>query len=241
MRKKPQIFTSLQSQDEPVSSDILDMLAEPMGEAVIRQIVRAVLLEQMELEPTAEPEFTKNEWILLKPGDPRREEIKKDLYNMVQGVYSGVGGHPKITDADSLERYTYWIVEDLDEDPQIDVAMFGKPKSMGNKLGAAANDGTKVASNAYKEKSAELRKGGTVGGIGNWWGEVSGKPAYALLKRGAPVIEDEDTVRALLKGKPIEWHGQHPDPAAPPLFQSAWGWYTRTDLGFTKIIVGSPG
>jgi len=212
-----------------------------MGEAVIRQIVRAILLEQMEVEPAAESEFTKNEWFLLQPGDPRREEVKSELYDMVCTTYESVGGHPKICDLNSLDRYTYWIVEDLDDDPQIDVAMFGKPKPMGNKLGAAANDGSRAAASAYKTKSAELRKGETIGGVGNWWGEVSGKPAYALLKRGAPVIEDEATVRALLKGKPIEWHGKHPDPAATPLFQSAWGWYTRTDLGFTKIIVGTPG
>tara|TARA_Y100000310_G_C20666437_1_gene807753 strand:+ start:1743 stop:2468 length:726 start_codon:yes stop_codon:yes gene_type:complete len=241
MRKKPLIFTSLQTQDEPVPPDILDMLAEPMGEAVIRQVVRAVLLEQMEAEQGVEPGFAKNEWTLLQPGDSRREDVKSELYDMVCTTYEQVGGHPKICDLNSLDRYTYWIVEDLDEDPQIDVAMFGKPKPMGNKLGAAANDGSAAASSAYKTKSAELRSGGTIGGVGNWWGEVSGKPAYALLKRGAPVIEDEATVRALLKGKPIEWHGQHPDPSAAPLFKSAWGWYTRTDLGFTKIIVGSPG
>ena len=240
MRKKPLIFTSLQAQNDPVPPDILDMLEEPMVEAVIRQIVRAVLLEQALEEPT-EVSIPKGTWLLLKSGDPRREEVKADLYDMVCSTYEAVGGHPKICDLNSLDRYTYWIVEDLDEDPQIDVAMFGKPKAMGNKLGAAANDGSTAAASAYKTKSAELRKGGTIGGIGNWWGEVSGKPAYALLKRGAPVIEDEATVRALLKGKPIEWHGQHPDPSAAPLFQSAWGWYTRTDLGFTKIIVGSPG
>ena len=80
--------------------------------------------------------------------------------------------------------------QDLDEDPEIDVAMLAKPE-FGAKMGASANDGSGAASTAYKDKSAELRAGGSVAGVGNWWGEVSGKPAYAMIKRGAVAVENE--------------------------------------------------
>ena len=94
-----------------------------------------------------------------------------------------------------------------------------------------------------KNKSAELRAGGSIGGVSNWWGEVSGKPAYAMIRRGAPVIEDEAIARQLLAGDDLVWHGQHPDPEAPALFKSVNGWYTKSfgNKSSTKIIVGNPG
>jgi hypothetical protein len=198
----------------------------------LRRIIREQLEDEMALP--------KQEWVLLQAGDPRRDAIQQQLFDMVTDAYADKGGHPKISSPGSLNKYTYWIVEDLDDDPEVDVAMLGKPKPGGNKLGAAATDGTGPAKAAYKEKSAELRKGGSVGGVGNWWGEVSGVPAYASLSRGAPAIEDEATVRALLPGKPVIWHGMHPDEDAAPLFKAHPGWYTRTDIGHTKIIVGNP-
>ena len=180
--------------------------------------------------------------MLLQSGDPVRDMIKNDLYDMVQQTYASIGGHFKITSTDSLDRYMYWVVQDLDEDPEPDVAIMGKPDISGNKLGAAANDGSPAASAAYKDKSADLRGGGSVGGVGNWWGEVSGKPAYAMLKRGAKAVEDEAKVMELLAGDDLIFHGAHPDPNAPALFKSVNGWYTKKFGGHesTKIILGSP-
>ena len=76
----------------------------------------------------------------------------------------------------------------------------------------------------------------------SWWGEVSGKPAYAMIKRGAPAVEDESTARRLMDGDDFVWHGEHPDPNAPPMFKSVNGWYTKKfgDKSSTKIILGSP-
>ena len=133
-------------------------------------------------------------------------------------------------------------MQDLDSDSEVDVAILGKPDVGGAKLGAAANDGTSKASSAYKDKSAKIRSGETIDGVGNWWGEVSGKPAYALLSRGAPAVEDEREVAKLLAGDDFQWHGEHPDPEAPAVFKKAKGWYTKKfgDKSSTKIIVGNP-
>jgi len=195
-------------------------------------------MEQVQL-PSSLP---KNQWVLLQSGDPVRDMIKNDLYDMVQQTYASIGGHFKITSPDSLDRYMYWVVQDLDGDLEPDVAIMGKPDISGNKLGAAANDGSPAASAAYKDKSADLRAGGSVGGVGNWWGEVSGKPAYAMLKRGAKAVEDEAKVMELLAGDDLVFHGAHPDPNAPALFKSVNGWYTKKFGGHesTKIILGSP-
>lgn len=204
-------------------------------------ILRQLIKEILEQESSSLP---KGEWVLLQPGDKRRESIKYSLYDMVCQTYAATeaGYHFKICNPQDLDRYTYWVVQDLDDDPEADVAILGKPDIAGQKMGAAANDGTPAASSAYKNKSAELRGGGAIGGVGNWWGEVSGKPAYAMLKRGAKAVEDEAKVAQLLSGDDYIFHGEHPDPNAPPLFKSAKGWYTKKfgSKSSTKIILGNP-
>ena len=208
----------------------------------LRRHVREVLKEFIEPGMGMGGAVPKGEWVLLADGDPRRAAVQQELFDLIQLTYSSIGGHFKLTSPESLNRYNFWIVEDLDEDPEIDVALFGKPDIGGNKLGAAANDGSGAAANAYKQKSAELRSGGSVGGVGNWWGELSGKAAYAALSRGAPAIEDEAAARALLAGDSIVWHGEHPNPSAPDVFRSRKGWYTKKfgSKSSTKIILGNP-
>lgn len=186
--------------------------------------------------------FPKGEPTLLDSGDPRRAEIMDQLFKLVCVSYKDIGGHAKCKIPQDLERYKYWVVEDIDDDPEVDVYLAGKPDIAGNKFGLGSTDGSENAAAEYKRLSAELRSGGSVGGVGNWWGEVSGRPAYASMKRGAPVIEDENIVRTLLAGDPITWHGAHPDPNAPELFKKYNGWYTRHIGGsdHTKIIIGAP-
>ena len=215
---------------------------ETQKESYLRAYVRQILAEQEELPAEEEQVLPQDEWVLLQPGDPRREKIQDDLYDMVQTTYADIGGHFKIQNAGDLDRYSYWVVKDIDDEPDADVAILGKPDIGGVKMGGAANDGTPAAAAEYKEKSAELRGGGNVDGVGNWWGEVSGKPAYAMIKRGAPAVEDEATARRLMDGDDFVWHGAHPDPNAPAMFKSVNGWYTKKfgSKESTKIILGSP-
>ncbi len=206
--------------------------------------LRAIIREILEDEILSEPErvIPQNEWTLLAAGDPRRELVKQNLFDLVQQTYEPIGGHFKITNPDSLDRYTYWVVKDIDDDADVDVAIMGKPDIGGVKMGAAANDGSPQASGEYKSKSAELRAGGSVAGIGNWWGEVSGKPAYAMISRGAKAVEDPEKVAQLLSGDDYIFHGEHPDPDAPPMFKNVKGWYTKKFGGksSTKVILGNP-
>lgn len=208
---------------------------------VLRQFVRQIILEQAE-QPAPESSLPKGEWVSVEAGDPMRSVIADDLYDLLQATYAPIGGHFKVKKPSDLERYRFWVVADLDDDPEPDVALFAKPDIGGTKMGAAANDGTSAAANAYKSKSAELRAGGSIGSGSNWWGEVSGKPAYAMLKRGAPAVEDEALVMQLLAGDDVVFHGAHPDPNAPDLFKSVNGWYTKKfgAKSSTKIILGSP-
>tara|TARA_Y100000310_G_C20642150_1_gene794587 strand:- start:586 stop:1233 length:648 start_codon:yes stop_codon:yes gene_type:complete len=207
----------------------------------LRQIIKEEL-EAAAIEQADDSSLPKGEWILLNPSDPRREEVKNELYKMVCDTYASIGGHVKVCEPKSLDRYTYWIVKDLDEDPDIDVGIFGKPDVSGNKLGGVGHDGTQAAKAAYKNMSTKIRSGATIGGVGNWWGEVSGGPAAALIKRGAPAVEDEAKVRELLTGDKFTWHGEYPEDDGS-IFTQVKGWYTKTFSNgqqHLKIIMGSP-
>ena len=205
---------------------------------LVRRLVRSILLEEVEGSVLPAP---KGEWVLLNRGDLIRDEIKSSLYGLVQKTYEPIGGHLKINSPDDLDDYNYWVVSDVDDDPDADVVIMGKSSRHGVKKGVGANDGSSKAIAAYKSMSANLHSGGSVAGLGGWWGELSGKPAYAMLSRGAPAVEDEKQVKKML-GDDIEWHGEHPDPDAPAVFKAARGWYTRRigDKLTTKIIVGMP-
>ena len=59
--------------------------------SVLREYSRQILIEQEVLPDQAEQVLPQDEWVLLKPGDPRREEIQDDLYDMVQTTYADIG------------------------------------------------------------------------------------------------------------------------------------------------------
>tara|TARA_Y100000588_G_C14220040_1_gene910601 strand:+ start:475 stop:1125 length:651 start_codon:yes stop_codon:yes gene_type:complete len=210
-----------------------------ISESRLRQLIYEELYDSI----SSSDELPKGKWVLLQPGDPQREAVKKQLYHMVCDTYASIGGHVKVCEPKSLDRYKYWIVQDLDDDPEIDIGIFGKPDVGGNKLGGVGHDGSTAAKTAYKEKSASIRKGESVAGVGNWWGEVSGGPAAALIKRGAPSVSEEAQVRKLLDGDDIEWHGEYPIGSEDSIFKRVRGWYTKkfsNGDSHMKIIMGSP-
>ena len=62
---------------------------------VLRKYVRQVLLEQMEVEEPV-PSLPKGEWVSVEPGDPLRDSIQEELYNILQQTYEPIGGHFKV-------------------------------------------------------------------------------------------------------------------------------------------------
>ena len=130
--------------------------------SVLRQFIREVIAEQAALPAEGAADafsLPKGEWVSVETGDPMRDVIADELFSLLQATYAPIGGHFKVQTPKDLERYKFWVVADLDDDPQPDVALFAKPDIGGTKMGAAANDGTPAAANAYKDKSSELRSG----------------------------------------------------------------------------------
>ena len=76
-------------------------------EKILRRYVRAILREQAELPPEEAPALPKGEWVNVEPGDPLRDTIQQDLYDLVQATYADIGGHFKIQSPESLGRYQY--------------------------------------------------------------------------------------------------------------------------------------
>ncbi len=173
----------------------------------------------------------KNKTVHLHAGEELADVNEPDLIDMVKTSYEKVGGHPKINQVGDLSReYPDWVVIDMDDDPEVDVGIFGAPSGKGMKLGASATDGTPAAKQAINHLKQQLFTNG-------WWAETSGAPTHiAINKLGLKPLEDEQKVRDLLKGKDIEWHGEHPE----GLFPGTRGWYSRKigDVSHAKIIVG---
>jgi hypothetical protein len=84
-------------------------------------------------------------------------------------------------------------------------------------------------------KNLLIRKSSQLKSPGNYV-EISGTAYDSFVgKGGVPTIDDEEKVRAILKGKELEWHGEHPKGTKP-----GNGWYTRTIGGqkLTKTLAG---
>lgn len=187
-------------------------------------------LQRLLREMLNEASLQKHKDTYVTAGDPIADEIEPELVDMVTKSYAKVGGNPKIKKAgDVSAEYPNWIVADIDDDPDVDVFIGGRP-SHGMKLGVTATDGSGEAKAYITNLKKKLFNNG-------WWAEVSDAPAHiALNKLGIKPVEDEKKVRALLGDKKIEWHGEHPEGKFP----GTAGWYTR-DIGGTphaKIIVG---
>ena len=170
--------------------------------------------------------------INLKAGSKLAIVLEPSIFDMISTSYEPIGGHARISSRTHVgNEYPEWVVADIDDDPEPDVAVIGQQSPAGgNKLGAAATDGTSKAKSYLNTLQSKLFKGG------GWWSEVSGAMAHITInKLGVKPITDQKSVEKLL-GKPIKWHGKHPEGKFPGID----GWYTRNINGrdFTKIIVG---
>ena len=105
--------------------------------SILRQFIREVIVEQAvtsKAEESAEAfSLPQGEWISVETGDPMRDVIAGELFDMLQATYAPIGGHFKVSAPKDLERYKYWVVADIDDDDQPDVALFAKPDIGGTK------------------------------------------------------------------------------------------------------------
>ena len=162
-----------------------------------------------------------NDWRPLTSAEV--QDGKDDLFKMIDNAYAPLGGHPNVKNADDVKSAAdgYEVI-DLDDDPEDDAAIMTKQRAGGTKLVGMGHDGSKPARSAAVAKTVStLNKKG-------YYIEVSGKILDILKAKGVAIVNDEETVRAALKGKDIKWHGD--------------GSYDR-NLGGTvhrKVMMGKP-
>jgi len=162
-----------------------------------------------------------------------KKKAQQDLFDLIGNAYSSIGGHLKFkSPADILDPgVEFWRAADLDDDPELDVVYFGKITPFGVKHTGIGHDGERA-----NIKNLLIRKSGELKSPGNYV-EISGAAYDSFVGRGGvPVVDDEEKVRAILKGKELEWHGEHPDGN-----KKGNGWYTRTIGGkaVTKTLAGN--
>ena len=186
------------------------------------------------LDILLEREYPKGKYIQIT--DPKElENLQNDIFNLIQNAYASIGGHVKFKSPSDImdPELTYWKVADIDLDPEIDVATFGKNTKHGIKHTGIGHDGDRPNIKSLLKYNTNLLKSP------GHYVEISG-PAYKAFVEigGVPTIDNEETVRNILAGKEIEWHGTHPtDPT-----KKGNGWYTRYIGGkkLTKIMAGIP-
>jgi len=163
------------------------------------------------------------------------EDISSVVYDLIKTAYKDAkGGSLKFNSPKDVVRsnVNFWKVADIDSDPELDVVYFGKDRAGGTKMTGIGHDGdSSNIKKLLKHATKQLSK------VGHY-AEVSGAPFRSFVVYGGlPTIDDEERVRKILRGKDIEWHGEHPTKNV-----QGKGWYSRKIGGnkTTKIIVGVP-
>lgn len=152
------------------------------------------------LEATFHDKFkVKNKWIeLLKRGD--KEELKKNLYVLINNAYGPIGGHVRVSNVNKVldPELTYWEAVDDDIDPDADAVIFGKRTRGGVKISGIGHDGTsKSKSDVMNMQVKILNKPG-------YWAEASGRVADILYGKGATYVKDQKVIEKLF-GTPVKW------------------------------------
>jgi 8-oxo-dGTP diphosphatase len=166
----------------------------------------------------------KDQWKSLATAEVRKNtDVQQDIFDIINAAYAPIGGHPDFPNADSIPAdNNITDVIDTDEPDDVDAAVLSKTTPFGKKMTTIGSDGGAEAKRQVLKKAVDILN--TQGS----YVEASGKLLDILVSRGAPVVKDEATVRAVLRGKEIEWKGN--------------GEYVRAIGGkrHTKQMLGNP-
>jgi len=169
---------------------------------------------------TFENKFGKRKWINLNYKD--LEDYKDEIFDIISNSYSHIGGHLEIQKAIDLTNsdLDFWIANDIDTDPYIDVAIGGKKTKDGIKLTTMAQDGNKASKMYLLKKVVELvqQKG--------FYSETSKELADKL---NIPIVKDKIIIQEVVNKPNIKFNDD--------------GSYDRDIHGkrVTKVLVGTFG
>jgi hypothetical protein len=156
------------------------------------------------------------------------DELKDEIYNLIDFSYANIGGHLKIRSPEDIPGdHEIWDVVDVSGDGEPDAVLGGKKKGKYDKYTLTATDGSKDAKGKMLNTLlADLKKPGNVI-------EISDALAHVMITRyDVPIIDDSDLVQTILK-KDIDWVGPNPNGKYP----NHNGWYERKIGGKLKLKI----
>ena len=164
-------------------------------------------------------DYNKNVWIEL----PRQKvlDYADNIADLISNAYASKGGNFEIQTGADLKNsdVTYWVANDLDQDPEADIVVGGKKTPAGTKMTMMGQDGSAEAKKEAIVKMIRLMK------QRGFYAEMDPDLASKL---GLPHVEDEAIIRKVIN-KDLT---MNPD-----------GSYTRLVSGthkHTKVLVGIP-
>jgi len=175
--------------------------------------------ESLNLQEKYADDHPKQKYIQLSKQNAMK--YADEISDMIASAYASKGGHLELKSANDLRNseLNFWVLNDLDKDPDPDLTIAGKKTPYGTKLSVVGQDGASDSRKAVIVKTIDLLK--TKG----FYAEFDIDMAE---KMNLPFIKDESIVRTILSPKEISWNDD--------------GTYQRTIHGHekTKVMVGIP-
>lgn len=163
-------------------------------------------------------DYPKGIFIELSHG--KTMQYADQILDLIKNAYSKKGGNIEIKSTQDLKNgdITYWVLKDIDQDPDVDLAIGGKFTKNGVKVTVLGQDGSKEAKKESIKKMMDLMKSG------GFYAEMDRDLADKL---NLTIITDEDIIRKVIN-KDLKYNQD--------------GSYDRKIGGtqHTKVLVGKP-
>jgi len=157
------------------------------------------------------------------------QRTMEDMFQYYKNSYEAEGMDLSVNSAQELQSdYKAVAMVDVDADKQPDSFIVYKPTPMGNKIALLFTNKAPGSGKAVILKMIELCN------TSGWFVEASKKTEDILSKAGAPVVEDEETIKSII------------GPAKAKTMQMLDNGYYQRELGavpgkfITKRIYGRP-
>lgn len=169
-------------------------------------------------------DYQKNGWVDLP--DSAVKKYADELANLVTQAYATKGGNFEIQSGDDIKNsdLKYWIAADIDQDPEPDVTVGGKPTSYGTKMTIMGQDGSPAAKKAAITKMIELMK------KRGFYAEIDPDLAQKL---NIQPVKDQEIIRKVLAGKELEFNA---DGSYQRAISAAGKIKTKVLIGIPKLI-----
>lgn len=196
-----------------------------------------LLLENKPVEPDLSttppsPFEGKPEMIEISPDSELAEEVRTELFELVNSAYGDVGGHMNVSSPGALDNYDYWFFNNptLDKEGKIRSAAFASTTRNGSvKVSVFASDGSPAGKGFLMKAIKDILS------RPNWWAELPDQAAAFFISRGVPVVSSQEAVLMLLGRRVFnsnfEWHGHHPTKKNFP----GEGWYSKDYAGSQSV------